>query len=62
MAAGKAPFFLSKAEKRKRGLVAKYEELQAAGRLDAYMAKRRRKNAAKDHRYLPSGRRGGGDE
>lgn len=58
VAAGKKPFFLSKSEKRKRELVAKYEELKSSGRLEKYMEKRRKKNAAKDHRYLPSGRRG----
>jgi hypothetical protein len=60
VAAGKKPFFLKKSEKRKRELVAKYEELKAAGKLDKYMAKRARKNASKDHRYLP-GRRGDGE-
>lgn len=59
VAGGKAPFYLKKAEKRRLELVAKYEELKAAGQLDKYMAKRRKKNAAKDHRYLPVGRRGG---
>lgn len=59
VAAGKKPFFLKKSEKRKRELLAKYEELKSAGQLDKYMAKRRKKNAAKDHRYVPSGRRGG---
>jgi ribosomal RNA-processing protein 36 len=62
VAAGKKPFFLSKSEKRKRELVAKYEELKSSGRLDKYMAKRRKKNAAKDHRYLPSARRPMGAE
>ncbi|WIA41240.1 hypothetical protein OEZ86_004852 [Tetradesmus obliquus] len=60
VAAGKSPFFLSKAAKKKRELLAKYEELKAGGRLDKFMEKRRKKNAAKDHRYLPSGRRAGG--
>jgi ribosomal RNA-processing protein 36 len=57
VASGKNPYFLKKSEKRKMELVAKYEELKASGGLDKYMAKRRKKNAAKDHRYLPSGRR-----
>lgn len=62
VAAGKKPYFLGKAEKRKRELVAKYEELKSAGKLDKYMEKRRKKNAAKDHRYLPSSRRPMGGE
>lgn len=53
---GKKPFFLKKADKRKAELVAQYGELQKAGQLDKYLAKRRRKNAAKDHRYVPSAR------
>lgn len=57
VADGKKPFFLKKSEKRKRELVAKYEELKSSGRLDKYMEKRRKKNAAKDHRYVPSTRR-----
>ncbi|GBF95631.1 hypothetical protein Rsub_08613 [Raphidocelis subcapitata] len=60
VAAGKKPFFLKKSEKRKLELVAKYEELKSSGKLEKYMAKRARKNASKDHRYLP-GRRGDGE-
>jgi ribosomal RNA-processing protein 36 len=56
VAAGAKPFYLKKSEKRKRELVAKYEELKAAGQLDKFMAKRRKKNSAKDHRYVPSRR------
>jgi hypothetical protein len=33
--------------------------LGATGRLEKYMAKRRRKNAAKDHRYVPGASRAG---
>ena len=58
VAGGKAPFYLKKSEKKRLELVAKYEALKASGGLDKYMAKRRKKNAAKDHRYLPVGRRG----
>jgi ribosomal RNA-processing protein 36 len=59
VAAGKKPFFLKKSDKRKRELMAKYEELKDSGRLDKFMAKRRKKNASKDHRYVPSARRAG---
>jgi ribosomal RNA-processing protein 36 len=61
IAGGKKPFFLKKSEKRKRELLAKYEDLKVSGRLDKYMEKRRKKNAAKDHRYVPSSRRAGGE-
>jgi ribosomal RNA-processing protein 36 len=60
---GKRPFYLKKSEQRRLELLARYEELQASGKLEQYMAKRRKRNAAKDHRYLPGGRRpGGGDD
>ncbi|KAI8470143.1 MAG: hypothetical protein J3K34DRAFT_393614 [Monoraphidium minutum] len=55
--AGHKPFYLKKSEKRKRELVAKYEELKASGQLDKYMEKRRRKNASKLHPYLPDRRK-----
>ncbi|KXZ45096.1 hypothetical protein GPECTOR_58g545 [Gonium pectorale] len=58
VASGKAPFYLKAAEKKKLALLAKYQELKERGKLDKFMEKRRKKNAAKDHRYLPSGRRG----
>ena len=57
VASGKKPYYLKKSEQRRLELVAKYEELKKAGRLDKFMEKRRKKNAAKDHRYVPSQRR-----
>jgi ribosomal RNA-processing protein 36 len=59
---GKKPFYLKKSEQRRLELVAKYEELKGSGKLEKYLEKRRKKNAAKDHRYLPSTRRGGGGD
>ena len=56
IAAGKKPYYLKKSEKKKQELIAKYEELKRAGKLEHFMEKRRKKNAAKDHRYLPSRR------
>lgn len=55
---GKTPFFLKDSDKRKLELVAKYQQLQKKGKLDRYMEKRRKRNASKDHRYVPGGRRG----
>ncbi|KAF8062657.1 ribosomal RNA processing protein 36 [Scenedesmus sp. PABB004] len=54
VAGGKAPFFLGRGAQRTRQLVSRYEELKSAGQLDKFMEKRRKKNAAKDHR-LPGG-------
>ncbi|KAI5065107.1 hypothetical protein GOP47_0019802 [Adiantum capillus-veneris] len=50
---GKKPFYAKKSETRKQELIAKYKELKASGKLEAFLAKRRRQNAAKDHRYMP---------
>jgi ribosomal RNA-processing protein 36 len=55
-AAGKNPYYLKKSEKKRQEILSKYEELKATGGLERYMEKRRKKNAAKDHRYLPSRR------
>ncbi|KAM1757618.1 hypothetical protein ACFX11_006853 [Malus domestica] len=49
----KQPFFLKKSEIRKKRLVEKYKQLKASGKLETFIEKRRRKNAAKDHRYMP---------
>ncbi|KAJ1290493.1 hypothetical protein BS78_02G248000 [Paspalum vaginatum] len=58
--AGKRPYYLKKSELRERKLMNKYNELKEAGKLDAFMERRRRKNASKDHRYMPYRRNGGG--
>lgn len=54
--AGKTPFYLKASDRKRIELEAKFEELQAKGGLDKFMEKRRKKNASKDHRYVP-GRR-----
>ncbi|PWZ12733.1 Coatomer subunit epsilon-1 [Zea mays] len=56
--AGKRPYYLKKPELRERKLMNKYNELKEAGKLDAFMEKRRRKNASKDHRFMPYRRNG----
>ncbi|CAL2279085.1 unnamed protein product [Prunus armeniaca] len=50
---GKQPFFLKKSEIRKKRLMEKYKQLKGSGKLEAFIEKRRRKNAAKDHIYMP---------
>jgi hypothetical protein len=47
------------AEAKREDLVARFEELKKAGRLEAFMAKRRAKLASKDHVLMPHERRGG---
>lgn len=63
VAAGKKPYFLKKSEQRKLELLAKFNELKAAGgdKLEKFMEKRRKKNASKDHRFIPGQRREGED-
>ncbi len=46
-------YHLKKSEIKKQELVLQYKELKESGQLQKYMEKRRRKNSAKDHRYLP---------
>ncbi|OAE22190.1 hypothetical protein AXG93_3271s1330 [Marchantia polymorpha subsp. ruderalis] len=50
---GKKPYFPKKSELKKQELVEKYKELKSSGKLEKFMAKRRKKNAAKDHRFVP---------
>ncbi|RRT49093.1 hypothetical protein B296_00050282 [Ensete ventricosum] len=50
--------FVYAAEIRERNLIQKYIELKAAGKLDSYIEKRQKKNASKDHRYIPYRRPG----
>lgn len=50
---GKAPFFQKKSEKRKQELIEKFQELKSKGQLETFLAKRRRKNASKEHKNLP---------
>lgn len=58
---GKRPFYLKESDKKQLMLVEKFKELKKAGRLDNYLEKKRKHNASKDHRFLPSERRGGGE-
>jgi ribosomal RNA-processing protein 36 len=53
VAAGKQNFHLKASEKKKLILAKKFEKLEAAGQLDKYMQKRRKRSSAKDHKKLP---------
>jgi len=59
VAGGKMPFYPKKAAVKEAALVAQYEELKRSGGLEAFMAKRRAKLAAKDHVLMPRVRKGG---
>ncbi|XP_065833516.1 ribosomal RNA processing protein 36 homolog [Oscarella lobularis] len=54
---GGKPFYLKKADLKRVALAEKYQALKEKGTIDKYLAKRRKKNAAKEHRYLPYTRR-----
>ncbi|XP_076953299.1 uncharacterized protein LOC143627333 [Bidens hawaiensis] len=50
---GKQPYYLKKSEIQKQQLAEKFKELKASGKLESFIEKKRRKNAAKDHRFMP---------
>lgn len=50
---GKQPYYLKKSDIRKQQLVEKFKELKESGKLASFIEKKRRKNAAKDHRFMP---------
>lgn len=50
---GKQPFYLKNSEIRKQGLVEQYEKLKASGKLESFLKKKRKRNAAKDQRFMP---------
>ncbi|EOA36210.1 hypothetical protein CARUB_v10010126mg [Capsella rubella] len=50
---GKKPYYLKKSEIRKQALIEKYNTLKESGKLTSYLDKRRKKNATKDHRFMP---------
>ncbi|KAL8185225.1 UNVERIFIED_CONTAM: hypothetical protein K2H54_043446 [Gekko kuhli] len=51
---GKKPFYLKKSDKQKLELAEKYKELKKSGKLENFLSKKRKRNAAKDKRKLPS--------
>ncbi|KAE8907318.1 hypothetical protein PF005_g2165 [Phytophthora fragariae] len=57
VASGKGAFYLKRKDKKKLELHAKFQDLQETGRLSKFMAKKRKKNASKDHRWLPTQRK-----
>ncbi|CAI5734251.1 unnamed protein product [Peronospora destructor] len=57
VASGKGAFYLKRKDKKKVELHAKFQDLQETGKLSKFMAKKRKKNASKDHRWLPTQRK-----
>ncbi|CAN8293953.1 unnamed protein product [Cochlearia groenlandica] len=58
---GKKPYYLKKSEIRKQELIEKYNTLKESGKLSSFLDKRRKKNATKDHRYMPYRRTNGSE-
>lgn len=56
VAQGKKAFFLKKSARKEVAMGVKFDELKKTGKLKSYMAKRRTKNAKKDHRWIPTAR------
>merc|ERR1711934_152090 len=50
-------FYLKKSEMKKQLLMDKYNELKQKGKLEDYLAKKRRRNASKEHKSMPFNRR-----
>ncbi|KAL0589403.1 hypothetical protein ABG067_002622 [Albugo candida] len=50
---GKSPFYMKRKDKKKVELQIKFQELEESGNLANFMAKKRKKNSNKDHRWLP---------
>lgn len=51
---GKKPYFLKKSDRKVLELAEKYKELKKSGKLEKYLAKKRKKNMSKDRRQMPS--------
>uniref|UniRef100_A0A803LQR2 rRNA biogenesis protein RRP36 n=1 Tax=Chenopodium quinoa TaxID=63459 RepID=A0A803LQR2_CHEQI len=50
---GKRPYFAKKSDIRDRINMEKFKDLKEKGKLDSFMEKKRRRNAAKDHKFMP---------
>jgi len=50
---GQQPYFLKKSDKRKMDLAEKFQSLKKSGKLEQYIAKKRKKNARIDRTKLP---------
>ena len=54
--AGKRPFFAKKSAVRERELLTQYEELKKEGKLDKFLARKRKKLGGRDHKRMPDER------
>ncbi|CAM9153544.1 unnamed protein product [Ascophyllum nodosum] len=56
VADGKKPYYLKNSDKKRLSQEQRYEGLKEQGKLGKFMEKKRKRNAAKDHRWLPAKR------
>eukprot|EP00968_Pinguiococcus_pyrenoidosus_P021256 scaffold2730_cov247-Pinguiococcus_pyrenoidosus.AAC.11 len=54
---GGKTFYLKRSEQRRIELDDKFETLRKSGKLQSYLAKKRKRNASKDHKSMPYRRR-----
>lgn len=59
---GKQPYYLKRSDLREQVLIEQYNQLKATGKLEKFLNTRRKKNAAKDHRFMPYRRPGKDDQ
>ncbi len=60
---GKKPYYLKEGDYKKLELVQRYEEIkERGGSVEKFLEKRRKKNAAREHRLMPYERRSAGKE
>ena len=57
VANGKKPFFLKESAKKKIALEQQYQELKSKGKLQAFIEKKNKKSAQKEHKWMPTTRR-----
>jgi hypothetical protein len=57
VAQGKKPYFLAPSKEKQLDRIAKFEELRAKGKLEQYLAKKRKRRERKDHKHIPWERR-----
>ncbi|XP_059138357.1 kelch domain-containing protein 3 isoform X3 [Peromyscus eremicus] len=51
---GHRPYFLKKSEQRQLALAEKFKELKRSKKLESFLSQKRRRNAGKDRKHLPS--------
>ncbi|XP_052601463.1 ribosomal RNA processing protein 36 homolog isoform X1 [Peromyscus californicus insignis] len=51
---GHRPYFLKKSEQRQLALAEKFKELKRSKKLESFLSRKRRRNAGKDRKHLPS--------